>query len=107
MSSEHNDHGAEGHGGGHGPSNHHGSGHEQEHFEAHVTVNGKPVVLRERELTGLEIKEAAVAQQVKIELDFILQEELPNGHNRIVGDADRIRVRDHDRFTAIPNDDNS
>lgn len=72
-----------------------------------VTVNGKPVVLTERRLTGLQIKEAAIAQHVAIELNFILQEELPNGHNRIVGDNDVIEVRDHERFTAIPNDDNS
>jgi len=76
-------------------------------FEAHVTVNGKPVVLRERHMTGLEIKQAAIEQQVAIELSFILQEELPNGHHRIVGDNDKVTVKDHDRFTAIPNDDNS
>jgi hypothetical protein len=95
------------------PGSHRGGDHvtashePHEHFEAKVTVNGKSVVLHKRELTGLEIKEAAIAQNVKIELDFILQEELPNGHNRIVGDGDLIRARDHDRFTAIPNDDNS
>ena len=72
-----------------------------------VTVNGKPVVLTERRLTGLQIKQAALAQGVAIELSFILQEELPNGHNRIVGDGDVVEVRDHERFTAIPNDDNS
>lgn len=73
----------------------------------HVTVNGRPVVLHERRRSGLQIKEAAIAQHVAIELSFILQEELPNGHNRIVGDNDIVEVRDHERFTAIPNDDNS
>lgn len=72
-----------------------------------VTVNGRPVELLEKRVTGLQIKEAAIAQHVAIELSFILQEELPNGHNRIVGDTDVIEVRDHERFTAIPNDDNS
>lgn len=84
-------------------------GHEPEHrpFEVRVTVNGKPVVLREHRVTGLQIKEAAIAQHVAIELSFILQEELPNGHHKIIGDSDSIEVHDHDRFTAIPNDDNS
>jgi hypothetical protein len=44
----------------------------------HVTVNGRPVELDRRQITGLEIKEAAIAQHVAIELSFILQEELPN-----------------------------
>lgn len=80
---------------------------DHEHFEAHVTVNGKPVILRQHRLTGLQIKEAAIAQHAAIELSFILQEELPNGHQKIIGDADSIEVHNHDRFTAIPNDDNS
>jgi len=75
--------------------------------DVHVTVNGRPVVLNERRLSGLQIKQAAISQHVAIELSFILQEELPNGHNRIVGDNDFVEVRDHERFTAIPNDDNS
>jgi len=82
-------------------------GHEHGHFEAHVTVNGKQVILLEHRMTGLQIKEAAIAQHVAIEISFILQEELPNGHHKIIGDGDPIEVHDHDRFTAIPNDDNS
>jgi hypothetical protein len=84
---------------------HHGHAHEQ--FEARVTVNGKPVVLRKRKMSGVEIKQAAIDQGVAIEIGFILQEELPNGHHKIIGDEDKVEVRDHDRFTAIPNDDNS
>lgn len=84
-----------------------GRGHEPPKFEAHVTVNGKSVILRERRMKGIEIKEAAIKQGVAIEISFILQEELPNGHHRIIGDNDTVSVKDHDRFTAIPNDDNS
>lgn len=76
-------------------------------FEANVTVNGKLVVLRERVMTGLQIKEAAINQHVKIELNFVLQEELPNGQSRIIGNTDPVEIRDHERFTAIPNDDHS
>lgn len=72
-----------------------------------VTVNGRPVQLPKTELTGLEIKQAAIAQGVPIELGFILQQELPNGNSRIIGDQDLVKVRPHERFTAIANDDNS
>lgn len=76
-------------------------------FEAHVTVNGKPVLLREHRMTGLQIKEAAIQQGVRIELNFILQEELANGQSRIIGNDDPVEVHNHLRFTAIPNDDHS
>lgn len=83
-------------------------GHKpQPGFEAHVTVNGKPVILREHRMTGLQIKDAAIQQGVRIEPNFILQEELANGQSRIIGNDDPVEVRDHLRFTAIPNDDHS
>jgi hypothetical protein len=72
-----------------------------------VKVNGRTVRLPKAELTGLEIKQAAIAQGVPIELGFILQQELPNGNSRIIGDHDLVKVRPHERFTAIANDDNS
>jgi hypothetical protein len=72
-----------------------------------VTVNGHDVKLPDREVTGAEIKAAAIAQGVQIQPSFILQRELPNGREQIVGDADRIKVHPHDRFTAIAPDDNS
>jgi len=72
-----------------------------------VTVNGRPVRLLKNELTGREIKHAAIAQGVPIEADFILQLELPNGNSHIIGDNDTVKVREHERFTAIANDDNS
>lgn len=72
-----------------------------------VKVNGRTVRLPKGELTGLEIKQAAITQGVPIELGFILQQELPNGNSRIIGDHDLVKVREHERFTAIANDDNS
>lgn len=72
-----------------------------------VTVNGRPVRLEKEQLTGLEIKQAAIGQQVPIELDFILQLELANGDAKIIGDADEVKIKPHQRFTAIANDDNS
>ncbi len=72
-----------------------------------ISVNDKPVTVEGPRTTGLEIKEAAVAQHVDIQLDFILSEELPGGRTRIIGDTDTVTVHKGSRFVAIPNDDNS
>ncbi|MDF0584784.1 multiubiquitin domain-containing protein [Bradyrhizobium yuanmingense] len=72
-----------------------------------VTVNEQPVSLKGHSATGSEIKAAAIAQGVAIQSNFVLQEELPNGTSRIVGDNDVVHLREHLRFTAIAPDDNS
>jgi hypothetical protein len=72
-----------------------------------IEVNARKVEMPEKEATGLEIKQAAIAQGVAIQLNFVLQQELPNGSSVIVGDADRVRIREHMSFTAIAPDDNS
>lgn len=72
-----------------------------------VYVNEQPVELRGHTATGAEIKGAAIAQGVQIQPNFVLQEELPNGTSRIVGDEDKVHLREHLRFTAIAPDDNS
>jgi ribosome-associated protein YbcJ (S4-like RNA binding protein) len=72
-----------------------------------VTVNEQPVKLHGHSATGAEIKAAAIAQGVHIQQNFVLQEELPNGTSRIIGDGDKVHLREHLRFTAIAPDDNS
>lgn len=72
-----------------------------------VTVNERSVKLPDRTATGLEIKQAAIAQGVPIQLDFVLQQELPNGQHKVIGDQDVVKLHPHDRFTAIADDDNS
>lgn len=72
-----------------------------------VLVNGRPVVLTKHRVTGLEIKQAAIAQGVEIELDFILVEERRNGDDRTVGNDDTITVTKKSEFTANAGDDNS
>ena len=81
-----------------------GSGHEK---TVTISVNEQSVVLHDHTATGAEIKTAAIAQGVRIQLNFVLQEELPNGTSRIVGDNDKVHLREHLRFTAIAPDDNS
>jgi hypothetical protein len=81
-------------------------------FKAHkasaiISVNEQPVEFDIRTETGAEIKAAAISQGVHIQLNFVLQEELPNGTSRIVGDNDKVHLHEHLRFTAIAPDDNS
>jgi Multiubiquitin len=72
-----------------------------------VEVNGHTIILVTKEATGLQIKEAAIAQGVNIQLNFVLQQELPNGSSAIIGDADVVHIHPHLKFTAIAPDDNS
>jgi hypothetical protein len=80
---------------------------DKEKKEVTITVNEQPVRLRGDSATGAEIKAAAIAQGVQIQQNFVLQEELPNGTSRIVGDNDMVKLREHLRFTALAPDDNS
>lgn len=80
---------------------------DEEKHSVTVLVNEQPVVLNGHSATGADIKAAAIAQRVHIQSNFVLQEELPNGTSRIVGDTDEVRLREHLRFTAIAPDDNS
>ena len=71
-----------------------------------IHVNERPVTVPHR-LTGLEIKEAAIAQGVPIQLDFVLSEELNDRRTKIIGDSDTVSVNEHSRFVAVAPDDNS
>lgn len=76
-----------------------------------ITVNEQPVEMHveppDRIALGSEIKTAAIEQGVLIQQNFVLQEELPNGTSKIIGDGDEVKLREHLRFTAIAPDDNS
>lgn len=72
-----------------------------------VSVNEKPVALKDKEVTGREVKQAAIDQGVAIEIDFILVEERPNGHTKVIGDSDTVKVTDKSRFSVNAGDDNS
>ena len=75
--------------------------------EVVITVNERSVTVTGPKVTGMEIKEAAIAQGVQIGLDFQLSEELANGRTKIVGDAEPITVNKNSRFDAVAGDDNS
>jgi len=71
-----------------------------------VTVNSQPVTLPDREVTGLEVKQAAIAQGVAIGLDFQLSVKHGNRY-QVVDDTDPIKVHQGQEFLAVASDDNS
>ena len=81
--------------------------HGQELKTVIIEVNGHKVKMPAGPATGLEIKESAIKQGVQIQPNFVLQVELPNGTGKIIGNDDKIQLRDHMSFTAIEPDDNS
>ena len=72
-----------------------------------VEVNGYKVKMPAGPATGLEIKQAAIEQGARIELNFVLQMQLPNGSSKVIGDDDKVQLTEHLAFTAIAPDDNS
>lgn len=75
--------------------------------EVTIEVNDHKVTMPAGPATGLEIKEAAIKEGVNIQLNFVLQVQLPNGSSKVVGDDDKIPLTEHLAFTAIAADDNS
>jgi hypothetical protein len=72
-----------------------------------IFVNDKPVKITRGEHTGLEIKQAAIAQGVNIQLDFILNLEKRKGETQVIGDTDPVKVKKGQHYVAIADDDNS
>ena len=77
------------------------------HEFVQIKVNERPVRIEGPRSTGLKVKEAAIAQGVEIQLDFILYLDLGGGHTKTIDNADPVTVHEGTTFTAIDNDDNS
>ena len=75
--------------------------------EVTIEVNDHKVAMPAGPATGLEIKEAAIKEGVNIQLNFVLQIQLPNGSSKVIGDDDKNPLTEHLAFTAIAADDNS
>ena len=71
-----------------------------------IRVNDMPVTVPHH-VTGLQIKEAAIAAHVPIQLDFVLSLELGHGKTKIVTDNESITVHEGSEFVAVAPDDNS
>ena len=72
-----------------------------------IRVNHNPVTVTKKHMTGLEIKDAAIAQKVNIRRDFILIKVEPSGKRDTIGDNDEVKMHDGLEFEAIADDDNS
>jgi hypothetical protein len=72
-----------------------------------ITVNEQPVPITGHRHTGLEIKQAALAAGLSVDLDFVLSEEKGPGKHDIVGDGQELTLTKKSRFELIPNDDHS
>ncbi|NQT61289.1 MAG: multiubiquitin domain-containing protein [Bacteroidetes bacterium] len=75
--------------------------------EVIIIVNSQDVMIEGNRTTGEEIKVCAITQGVLIKQNFILQQELPNGTEKIIGDNDTVKLHKGLCFTAIAPDDNS
>lgn len=80
---------------------------EKEEKTVTITVNDKPVVITAKAATGLQIKDAAIAQGVKIQRNFTLTEELPGDKSHLVRDDEEVKLHKKSEFTAVTPDDNS
>lgn len=80
---------------------------KQQTREIQISVNEQPVTMAQHEATGLEIKETAIKQAVKIKVDFVLSEELGERNYRVVGDQDVVKLHPRKKFIAVAPDDNS
>ena len=71
-----------------------------------IVVNGTQVPMTGHKATGKEIKEAAIAKGVKIQLDFNLFR-IEGDRQYPVGDADTVALHEGEAFRAVAGDDNS
>ncbi len=82
--------------------------HPDHHLQAvEIHVNDRPVRMKGHQQTGLEIKQAAIAQGVKIQLDFLLYLVRHHHPNQPIGDDEEVHITHESRFHAIADDDNS
>jgi|ERR1043166_275049 hypothetical protein len=73
-----------------------------------VKVNNQPVTLHKRRVTGLEIKETAIAQGVAISKDGVLYAMKPDGGlGAVIRDDEKVTLRPCEEFRCVTPDDNS
>ena len=90
----------------HAPEQHHH--HTEPSLQVvEIHVNERPVHMKGHHHTGLQIKEAAIAQHVKIKLDFVLYLLRHHQPNKPVADDEEVTITHESRFHAIADDDNS
>jgi hypothetical protein len=73
----------------------------------HIKVNRHSVELPSQRATGREIKEAAIAQGVKIEVTFQLTEIIADHKKRNIRNDEEVHLQQGMEFKAVAGDDNS
>jgi hypothetical protein len=89
---------------------HEGHGNEHEHASktTMIIVNEKySVTIQGHKATGMEIKEAAIAQGAPIQKDFNLFRINPGDNLKQVRDDETVTLHEGERFRAVTTDDNS
>jgi Multiubiquitin len=79
----------------------------QLHRLVDIIINKHAVRIEGPRATGLQIKEAAIAQGVKIQISFQLSEKLGDHKARVIGDTDTVTLHEGEVFVAVADDDNS
>ena len=78
------------------------------HFSLTIKVNNNNVTVDRRRLSGFEIKQAAIAQKVRIEITFVLYALDKDGNlGAAIPDDKIVLLREGDAFRCIAPDDNS
>jgi hypothetical protein len=104
IDDENQENGSHGHGDQDNNGDHGGGGKPK---PIKVEINDKTVVLDEKVMTGMEIKQAAITQGLQIQPDFVLQLQRPNGEYDVIGGNQELHIRKGMDFTCIAPDDNS
>jgi len=72
-----------------------------------IKVNNQPIGFQQKDVTGLQIKEAAISNGVAIEKDFQLFEKHGDGKLTLIGDNEAVKIHENEEFRATAPDDNS
>jgi hypothetical protein len=81
---------------------------EAERHLVEIEVNNTTVEIDGPTATGLQIKEAAIAQHVaNIEITFLLSKVIGEHKTEGVGDNEVVHLHKGEKFTAVADDDNS
>lgn len=79
----------------------------QPHRLVDIVVNRQAVRIEGPQATGLQIKEAAIAQGVRIQVSFQLSEPLGDHKTKVIGNTDTVTLHEGAVFVAVADDDNS
>lgn len=82
-------------------------GNHKGHETITVTVNGNPVVFEDKHTTGLQIKDAAIAQGVNIKADFKLFLNRDGHKPEAIADDQKVELKEGEKFRAVSPDDKS